>query len=137
MRQFYTPRLLTIFLTILLAFTGSVVHAQDAAGRPQASEQSDDVLRIRTELVQTDVMVFDKQGRFVEGLGPEQFELSLDGKAQSISFFERVTAGSSAEAAQLVAARGGGGSSSATIKNEVNEGDRSATTEQGREEHSE
>jgi VWFA-related protein len=50
-------------------------------------------------------MVFDKQGRFVEGLRPEQFELTLDGKAQSISFFERVTAGSSTEAAQLAAVR--------------------------------
>ncbi|HYJ46212.1 MAG TPA: VWA domain-containing protein, partial [Pyrinomonadaceae bacterium] len=92
-------------LTILLAFPGtSTAQAQDAS-RPQASEQTDDVLRIRTELVQTDVMVFDKQGRFVEGLKPEQFELTLDGKPQAISFFERVTAGSASEAAQLAAAR--------------------------------
>jgi VWFA-related protein len=68
---------------------------------------ADDVVRIRTELVQTDLMVFDRQGRFVEGLTPEQFELTLDGKAQPVSFFERVAAGSNAEAAQV--ARVGGG----------------------------
>jgi VWFA-related protein len=72
----------------------------------QPSSQTDDVIRINTELVQTDVMVFDRRGRFVDGLQPEEFELSLDGKAQEVSFFERVTAGSSREAAQLAAARG-------------------------------
>ena len=53
-------------------------------------------------------MVFDKQGRFVDGLKPEQFQLFVDGKPQSVSFFERVAAGSASEEAQLAAARGGG-----------------------------
>lgn len=65
------------------------------------------MLRINTELVQTDVMVFDKQGRFVEGLQPEQFELQVNGKRMPISFFERVTSGSENEQAQLIASRGG------------------------------
>ncbi|HEX8847611.1 MAG TPA: VWA domain-containing protein [Pyrinomonadaceae bacterium] len=77
-----------------------------ARGQNRVEEQTDDILRIKTELVQTDVMVFDKQGRFVEGLRPAQFELSLDGKIQTLSFFERVTAGSSDEATQLAATRG-------------------------------
>lgn len=72
----------------------------------EPSKQTDDVIRINTELVQTDVMVFDRRGRFVDGLQPEEFELSLDGKNQTISFFERVAAGSTTEAAQLAAARG-------------------------------
>src|SRR5688500_469739 len=46
---------------------------------PRAPEQADDVIRIKTELVQTEIMVFDRQGRFVEGLKPEQFELRLNG----------------------------------------------------------
>jgi VWFA-related protein len=76
-----------------------------AIGRAQqrSSEQKDDVIRITTELVQTDVTVLDKQGRFVEGLRPEQFELLVDGKPQSISFFEQVTAGSRREAAIIEA----------------------------------
>jgi VWFA-related protein len=61
------------------------------------------VVRVNTDLVQTDVMVFDKQGRFVDGLKREQFELTIDGKIQPISFFEQVKAGSAQEAAQLAA----------------------------------
>ena len=55
-------------------------------------------------LVQTDVMVFDKQGHFASGLQREQFELSVDGKPQPISFFEQVKAGGAREQAQLEAA---------------------------------
>ncbi|HVF51445.1 MAG TPA: VWA domain-containing protein [Pyrinomonadaceae bacterium] len=75
-----------------------------------ARAQDDEVVRVNTELVQTDVMVFDKQGRFVDDLRAEQFELRVDGKPQSISFFERVRAGTLDEDAQLAAARGGSSS---------------------------
>lgn len=67
-----------------------------------------EVLRINTELVQSPVMVFDKQGHFVDGLQREQFELRIDGRLQPIFFFDRVTAGTAAEAAKLEAARKGG-----------------------------
>jgi VWFA-related protein len=72
------------------------VRAQDSSKPPP-----DDVIRVNTELVQTDVMVFDKKGRFVDGLGPEQFRLSLDGQERNVSSFERITSGSRLEAAQL------------------------------------
>lgn len=68
-----------------------------AAAQQQPATQKGDVIRITTELVQTDVTVVDKDGRFVEGLKPEQFELVVDGKPQSISFFERIAAGSRAD----------------------------------------
>lgn len=54
--------------------------------------------------MQTDVAVFDKRGRFVDDLRPEQFELQVNGRTQSIAFFERVRAGSRSEEAQLTAA---------------------------------
>ena len=80
------------------------------AGRGQqeqrASEQPDDVLRINSDLAQTDVMVFDKQGRFVNNLKGEQFELRIDGKSKPIAFFDYLKAGSPDEEAQLAAARG-------------------------------
>ncbi|HVG31911.1 MAG TPA: VWA domain-containing protein [Pyrinomonadaceae bacterium] len=86
----------------------SAAYAQQPAPTPTPLTESpaDDVLRISTELVQTDVMVFDKQGRFIDNLKPEQFELKVDGKPQTISFFERVVAGSANEEVQLAAARG-------------------------------
>ncbi|HKR00554.1 MAG TPA: VWA domain-containing protein, partial [Pyrinomonadaceae bacterium] len=66
------------------------------------------MVRVTTELVQTDVTVVDKQGRPVKDLKQEQFQLFVDGKQQPISFFERVTTGSASEEAQLAAARGSG-----------------------------
>jgi VWFA-related protein len=51
-------------------------------------------------------MVFDKQGRFVNGLKREDFALSLEGRRLPIEFFDRVVAGSASEEAQLAAARG-------------------------------
>ncbi|MGZ8845825.1 MAG: VWA domain-containing protein [Pyrinomonadaceae bacterium] len=62
------------------------------------AQAQDEVIRINTELVQTDVMVFDKKGQFVGGLGREQFELMVDGKPQPLAFFEQVKAGTSKEA---------------------------------------
>lgn len=97
-------RLCSLALLCLCALP-STAHAQQNS-RPVSQEQDEDVVRINTELVQTDVMVFDKSGRFVDGLKPEQFELRVDGKPQTISFFERVKAGSASEEAQLAAARG-------------------------------
>src|SRR5687768_4697973 len=93
----FRPTLLSLFLISLL-----VIPTGLAQQRP--SEQSDDaIIRISTDLVQTDVTVLDKQGRFVEGLQREQFELLVDGKPQNISFFEQVTAGSQREAVLVTA----------------------------------
>src|ERR1043166_3024909 len=78
------------------------------AQQPKQTEGQDagDVIKIKTELVQTEIMVFDKKGRFVEGLKPEQFELAINGTPRSVSFFEQVTAGSAKEIAQVAAAQG-------------------------------
>ena len=75
--------------------------------RAQDKTQSDDVIRVRTELVQTDITVVDKRGRFVGGLSVDDFELRVDSKLQPVSFFEEVTAGSDDEEQQLTAARKG------------------------------
>src|SRR3954452_10505192 len=76
-------------------------------GQVNSQEQSDDVIRVKTELVQTDVTVVDKRGRFVGGLRADDFELRVDSKPQSISFFEEIAAGSVDEEKQLTAARKG------------------------------
>ena len=91
----------------------SPLRAQENAAAPPAPAQDEEeVVRVSAELVQTDVMVFDKQGRFVDGLKPEEFELKVDGRAVPIAFFERVEAGTVDEDAQLAAARGGARASS-------------------------
>ena len=84
----------------------ALVCAPVFAQTPERGRQDQDVLRVFTELVQTDVMVFDKQGHFVDGLKKEDFELRIDGQPKPIDFFERITAGSANEESQLAAARG-------------------------------
>jgi VWFA-related protein len=96
------PRAFSAAALSLLAL-GLPVQGQNQT--PTPSPQADDVLRINTELVQTDVMVFDRRGHFVDGLRPEQFVLTLNGQAKNVSIFERVTSGSSSEAAQVNSSR--------------------------------
>ena len=96
------PLVVTAVGLSLLALASTIV-CQTQTQPP--SPQSDDVLRINTELVQTDVMVFDRRGQFVDGLKPEQFVLTLNGQPKNVSIFERVTSGSSSEAAQVNSSR--------------------------------
>src|SRR2546430_2802907 len=84
------------FLSLLYFVTTLTVSAQNQKPLPSPTP-AEDVLRIDTELVQTDVMVFDKNCKFVSGLSREQFDLSVDGKPQPISSFEQVSAGTSKE----------------------------------------
>ena len=87
-RFLISSRLLWICSVIALALGSShVVPAQ------QTPTSGDDVIRVNTELVQTDVMVFDKKGRFVSGLKADSFELKVDKKPQSIAFFEELGPG--------------------------------------------
>jgi VWFA-related protein len=91
----------------MLCLVAIPLYVRGQAQTPSKPQQPDDVIRVNTELIQTGVMVFDKQGHFVDGLRREQFELNVDGKPQPISFFEQVKAGSLKEKAQLAAITGG------------------------------
>ena len=81
-------------LTAIIVCTSDSALAQ----RPATQTPGEDVLRTNTDLVQTSITVVDKKGKFVEGLGREDFELLIDGKARPINFFERVSSGSDREA---------------------------------------
>src|SRR5687768_2812709 len=63
--------------------------------KPEQSGAAQDVIKFETSLVQTDVMVFDKNGRFVDGLRPEQFQLKINNTQREISFFEMIKSGCS------------------------------------------
>jgi VWFA-related protein len=95
-------RLLTRIVVPLVAcpLLAAVTTAQ------QQQVPSDDIVRVKTELVQTDFMVFDRQGNFIDGLKNDQFVLKVDGKPREIAFFDRIAAGSRNEESQLAAARG-------------------------------
>jgi VWFA-related protein len=90
-----TTRFLVTCFCLAALLPGAGFSAIVNAQQPKA--QDDEVLRISTDLVQTAITVLDKNGRFVDGLDRAQFELTVDGKPRSISFFERITAGSARE----------------------------------------
>ncbi|PYS69727.1 MAG: hypothetical protein DMF73_14200 [Acidobacteria bacterium] len=91
------------FVTRVITF---IAVCSAAAFPTSAQQKPDDVVRVNTELVQTDFMVFDKQGNFVDALKRDQFVLKVEGKPRPISFFDRLAVGSRSEEAQLAAARG-------------------------------
>lgn len=89
-------KLTTILCVLILVIyaCGLTALGQQSTLKPQEAE---DVLRIDTELVQTGVTVFDKQGRFVDGLREKDFELRVEGRPVPISFFESILTGTSRE----------------------------------------
>src|SRR6185436_4593846 len=96
-----TTRLLirtTLFLATLHVLALSVFAQQPTPG--------EEVVRVNTELVQTDFTVVDRDGNFVKGLKKDQLVLKVDGKAREITFFDQIAAGNRNEEAQLAAARG-------------------------------
>jgi VWFA-related protein len=95
-----------LILFSLVAAAVCLACAGTLFGQQSKQQQGEEVIRVNTDLVQTDVMVFSKDGGFVDGLKREHFDLRINGKPREISFFERVAAGSRNEEAQLAAARG-------------------------------
>jgi VWFA-related protein len=57
------------------------------AARSQAQEQ-EDVVKVKSNLVNIDVIVKDKKGKYVSDLKAEDFTITEDGKAQKLEFFD-------------------------------------------------
>jgi VWFA-related protein len=87
---------LQILAALLCCVMVTSAYAQPAPPLPGVItvQDEDETIRIRTELIQTGVMVLDKQGRFVDTLRQEDFLLRVDGKELPVSFFERVASAS-------------------------------------------
>jgi VWFA-related protein len=81
-----------VFLPLLLL---GAQQSQELRQMPKP----DLTVRAAVNLVQTDVMVSDRQGRFVTDLNRDQFELQIDGKRQTVSFCELVSSGSKRDGA--------------------------------------
>ncbi len=94
LRGLFKRLLLACALAGVLLPAPAALGRQEPARRDEAAAPDDDEepVRIETDLIQTGVMVFDKQGRFVDGLKQDDFELTVEGGARPISFFERVAA---------------------------------------------
>jgi len=57
------------------------------AARAQAQEQ-EDVVKVKSNLVNIDVIVKDKKGKYISDLKPEDFTITEDGLPQKLEFFD-------------------------------------------------
>ena len=78
------PLVLLLSITIALSQTTKPQKPQDEVG-------PDDVVRITTQLVQTDVIVVDNKDRVIPDLKMADFELYDNGKKQELKFLEFVS----------------------------------------------
>lgn len=75
-----------LFLFLILLFTSSA-FAQNPKTSPTPPTNDDDVVKFSTTLIQVDVTVTDKNGKIINDLKPEEFEIYENGKKQDITNF--------------------------------------------------
>ena len=80
--RFLDMSLRTLALVSWLCMTLIPLPAQTQ--KLPTGKQAGKPIRVTVGLVQTDVMVFDRQGQFVPDLKKEQFELRVDGKVLDV-----------------------------------------------------
>ena len=90
-----------LLLTLLLG----IVLGQIQQPQPKKEPVPEDILRITTELVQTDVVVTDKDDQIVSDLKLSDFDLYDNGKKQDLKFMEFVSIDSERRAEGNVPAR--------------------------------
>ena len=80
--QFKMRSLLSLVLIITMTFSAAPIF-----GQTPASQEQDDVVRVRTNEVKLDVVVKDKKGRPIKDLKPTDFEVYEDGVPQKVESF--------------------------------------------------
>ena len=87
-----------ILVTVVLSCQSSQLIAQKS---PAKQTDQDDVIRVKTDLVQLRAVVTDKNGQLVDNLKQDDFEVLENGQPQSVGFFslERIQKGSSSPVA--------------------------------------
>lgn len=79
-------------LILLLGFASAPAHAQTSKD-PQKSQDDDEVVRVKSNLVNIDVMVKDKKGKYISDLRAEDFTIFENGVQQKMEFFDAPLAG--------------------------------------------
>jgi VWFA-related protein len=96
----------SMLATLMISLASSVLTFAQNPRSANPSPTPDDVIRVETNLAQTDVLVVDKKGQVVTGLKPSEFELRVDQKLQPITSFDEMISGSSKEEKRIDTARG-------------------------------
>src|SRR3954471_4223296 len=85
-------RIRPLFLVALLApLSLPAVAQQNTTPQQPAQADDDDVIRISSELVQTSIVVTDKNDNIINDLKLEDFEVYENGKRQDVKFMEFVS----------------------------------------------
>lgn len=90
MRAVITKRIIVLMLSHAFIFSTALSQTPGNPQTPAQQPDQDEVIRITTALVQTDVVVTDKNDQVIPDLKLEDFELFENGKKQSIKFMEYV-----------------------------------------------
>ncbi len=78
---------LSICLFCVFTSNSNILSQSPSSGSTTADQDQDDVLRINTDLVVLNVTVLDADGKFVSGLGKNDFKVLEDRAEQTIASF--------------------------------------------------
>src|SRR5207244_5232865 len=84
-------RIAPLMLSVVMAFSVVAAQTPGTPQKPQPQIAPEDIIRITTSLVQTDVVVTDKNEEIIPDLKLEDFELYDNGKKQDVKFMEFVS----------------------------------------------
>src|SRR5215204_164276 len=78
-------------IIVCLGSLSLIAHAQNSP------KQDDDVVKVKSNLVNIDVMVKDKKGKYISDLKAEDFTITENGQPQKVEFFDAPLARKSGE----------------------------------------
>lgn len=90
MRGFIMKRIIALVLSQAFIFSAAFSQTPSTPRKLAQENAPEDVIRITTALVQTDVVITDKNDQVIPDLKLDDFELYENGKKQSIKFMEYV-----------------------------------------------
>jgi VWFA-related protein len=78
---------ISVSFILILLFASFLFYASSISIKAQTNEPTDDVVRVRTDLVTVPAFVWDTHGRRVAGLTQSDFALRDNGRAVTLSYF--------------------------------------------------
>jgi VWFA-related protein len=91
MRGVIMKRIIAVVLSVACVFAAVIAQTPSVPQKPQPEIAPDEIIRISTALVQTDVVVTDKNDRPITDLKLEEFKVAESGKRQDVKFIEFVS----------------------------------------------
>jgi VWFA-related protein len=88
MREVIMKRTIALALSLATVFSAAFAQTPSTPQKPPQEIAPEDIIRVTTQLVQTDVVVTDKNDKIIKDLKLEDFELYDNGKKQELKFLE-------------------------------------------------